>query len=333
MWILERPGYLLLILVVPVLVYLRHFWPHRGGRILFPFSLWQGERFRAPVTARRILIRLAALLFWGAWVLLIVALAGPTRTERERIYLSRGADIMLVVDQSASMAAQDFQPVNRFAASRAVIRRFVEQRDNDHIGLVGFSAEAALRVPPTLQYDHLLTSLDGMELMELGDGTAIGMGLALATLHLQGSDASRQVIILLTDGVNNAGEISPEAAAEVAGREGVRIYTIGVGSGREAAIEVRDPEDGQLYRGTIRDGYDEETLRRIAELSGGRYFSAGSPGALAAIFSAIGTAEETERRVRVEVRRYPQHRQLILLALLLLVGDLFIRRILGGYAP
>ncbi|MFW5643129.1 MAG: VWA domain-containing protein [Alkalispirochaeta sp.] len=333
MWILERPGYLLLVLLLPVLIYYRHFWPRRGGRILLPFSLWGGERFRGPVTIRRVIVRLAAFLFWGAWILLIVALAGPTRTERERVYLSRGADIVLVVDQSASMAAQDFQPVNRFTASQAVIRRFIEQRVNDHIGLVGFSAEAALRVPPTRQYDHLLASLESMELMELGDGTAIGMGLALATLHLQGSDATRQAIILLTDGVNNAGEISPEAAAEVAGREDVRIYTIGVGSGREAAIEVRDPEDGQLYRGTIRDGYDEETLQRIAELSGGRYFSAGSPGALEAIFNAIGTAEETERRVRVEVRRYPQHRMLILIALLLLTGDLVLRRILGGYAP
>jgi len=285
------------------------------------------------MTVRRILIRMGALLFWSAWVLLIVALAGPTRTERERIYLSRGADIVLVLDQSASMAAQDFQPTNRFETARAVIRRFITRRVNDHVGLVGFSAEAALRVPPTRNYDHLITSLEDMALMELGDGTAIGMGLALATLHLQGSEAEKQAIVLLTDGVNNAGEISPEAAAEVAGRQGVRIYAIGVGSGQEARIEVRDPEDGQLYRGTVRDSYDEATLQRIAELSGGTYFSAGSSGTLEAIFNAIGTAEDTERRVRVQVRRYPQHRRLIILAVFFLAADLFLRRFLGGYAP
>lgn len=333
MWILERPLVLLLYALVPVAFYYRHIWPRRGGRIEIPFSVWGGERFRAPLTIRMILVRLGTALFWGAIVLLILAAAGPTRTERERIYVSRGVDIMLVVDQSASMAAQDFQPVNRFETARAVIRRFVARRANDHVGLVGFSAEAALRVPPTLTYDHLLQSLNEMQLMELGDGTAIGMGIALATLHLQGSDAEEKVIILLTDGVNNAGEISPEAAAEVAGRRGVRIYAIGVGSGREAAIEVRDPEDGQLYRGTVRESYDADTLRRIAELSGGAYFSAGSAGTLEAIFNAIGTAEDTERRVRVQVRRDPRHRGLILLALAFLVGDLALRRILGGYAP
>ncbi|MFA7566465.1 MAG: VWA domain-containing protein [Alkalispirochaeta sp.] len=333
MWILERPGFLLLFLLLPPLIYLRHFWPGRGGRIEFPVSLWGGERFHGPATLRIISIRFSAVLFWAAWVCLIVAAAGPTRTERERVYLSRGADIMLVIDQSASMAAQDFQPTNRFETARAVIRRFIEQRLNDHIGLVGFSAEAALRVPPTLHHNHVLDSLDSMVLMELGDGTAIGMGLALATLHLQASQADNKVIVLLTDGVNNAGEISPEAAAEVAGRQGVRIYAIGIGSGQEAAIEVRNPADGQLYRGTVRESYDETTLNRISELSGGTYFSAGSAGTLEAIFNAIGTAEDTERRVRVQVRRYPYHRQILLLALALLVGDLVVRRLLGGYAP
>jgi Ca-activated chloride channel family protein len=214
-----------------------------------------------------------------------------------------------------------------------VIRRFVEQRPNDHIGLVGFSAEAALRVPPTLNYDHLLQSLDSMQLMELGDGTAIGMGLALASLHMQSSSAEDQVIVLLTDGVNNAGEISPEAAAEVAGQAGVRIYAIGVGSGQEARIEVRDPETGQLYRGTVRDSYDRTTLERIAELSGGSYFTAGSAGTLEAIFNAIGTAENTERRGQIRVIREPHHRRLILWALAFLIADALVRRTLVGSAP
>jgi Ca-activated chloride channel homolog len=333
MWILERPGILILLVFLPPLMYLRHFWPQRGGRVRFPVSLWGGEGFRGPLTVRIVGVKISAVIFWSAWVLLILAAAGPTRTERERIYLSRGADIMLVIDQSASMAAQDFQPVNRFETARAVIRRFVDQRLNDHIGLVGFSAEAALRVPPTLHHRHVLDSLDSMVIMELGDGTAVGMGLALATLHLQGSQAENKAIVLLTDGVNNSGEISPEAAAEVAGRQGVRIYAIGVGSGQEAAIEVRNPEDGQLYRGTVRESYDEETLTRIAELSGGTYFSAGSAGTLEAIFNAIGTAEDTERRVRVQVRRFPYHRRLLLMAIALLLADLVLRRILGGVSP
>lgn len=333
MWVLERPGYLLLLLAVPVLYYLRHLRRARGGRLPMPLSVFRGGRFRPPPTVGVLAYRLSSLMFWIAVLLLIVSIAGPTRTIRERVYLTRGIDIMLVVDQSASMAAQDFQPVNRFETARSVIRRFVEQRPNDQIGLVGFSAEAALRVPPTLNYDHLLTSLDDMQLMELGDGTAIGMGLALASLHLRGSSAEERVIVLLTDGVNNAGEISPEAAAEVAGEAGVRIYAIGVGSGQEARIEVRDPETGQLYRGTVRDSYDRTTLERIAELSGGSYFTAGSAGTLEAIFDAIGTAENTERRVQIRVVRQPQHRVILMWALGLLVVEILLRRILLRSAP
>lgn len=333
MWVLERPGYLLLYLLVPVLMYLRHFRPHPGGRLAMPFSVYHGDAFRPPMTFRSVLYRLSVLMFWTAVLLMILALAGPTRTVRERVYLSRGIDIMLVVDQSASMGAQDFQPVNRFESAREVIRRFVEQRPNDQIGLVGFSAEAALRVPPTLDDRHLLESLGSMELMELGDGTAIGMGLALASLHLTGSSADSRVIVLLTDGVNNAGEISPEAAAEVAGESGIRIYAIGVGSGQEARVEVRNPETGELFRGTVRDSYDQATLQRIAELSGGSYFAAGSAGTLESVFDAIGTAERTERRVRIEVNRRPQHRMILIWALALLVAELVLRRLIIGSAP
>ncbi|POR03595.1 magnesium chelatase [Alkalispirochaeta sphaeroplastigenens] len=333
MWVLDRPVYLLLLLILPVLMYVRHFWYRRGSRIIFPFTFCGGEGFRAPLTGRVVLLRISHLCFWVALVLLVIALAGPTRTVRERIFLTRGLDIMLVLDVSPTMAARDVQPVNRLEAARAVARRFVEHRENDQIGLVAFSLEAALRVPPTLNHDLVISSLEEVSLMEYGDGTAIGMALALASLHLHGSDGQEQVIILLTDGVNNAGEISPEAAAEVAGRSGIRIHTIGVGSEGEAEIEFRHPEDGRTYRGTVREGYDPESLRRIAELTGGRFFSAASGGSLEAVFNAIGTVETSERRVRVQVHRHPQHQQLLLLALILLVLDLVLRRLLIGSAP
>lgn len=333
MWVLERPVYLLALLLIPPLVYLRHVYPKRGGRLVFPFTIWDGSLFAPPATFRGIGMRLATVMFWSAWVLLIVALSGPTQTTRERVFLSRGSDIMIVLDESASMAAQDFRPSTRFETARTVIRQFVLQRGNDHIGLVGFSAEAALRVPPTTNYEYLLDALDSMQLMELGDGTAIGMGLAFAALHLRGSNATNKVIILLTDGVNNAGEISPEAAAEVAGDGDIRIYAIGVGSGDEAELEVRNPETGELYRGTVRDGYDGETLKRIANLSGGTYFSATGAGTLEAIFDAIDTAETVERRVRIEVRRRPVHRSFLIVALALLVGELVLRRLLIGAVP
>lgn len=333
MLVLERPVYLLLFLILPFLVYLRHFRKNRGGRVIFPFVFSDGSGFRAPLTGRLVLLRISSLLFWSAVALLIFALAGPTRTIRERVFMTRGMDIMIVLDVSPTMAARDVQPVNRLEAARSVVRRFVEQRENDHIGLVGFSLEAALRVPPTLNHDLVLDSLEQLYLMEMGDGTAIGMALALATLHLQGTEGSEKIIILLTDGVNNAGEISPEAAAEVAGSLGIRIYAIGVGSEGEAEIEFHNPEDGRTYRGTVREGYDPEALRRIADLSGGRFFSAGGGGTLEAVFNAISTAETMERRVRVQVHRRPRHQLFLVAALVFLVVDLVLRRLLAGVVP
>ncbi len=333
MWVLDKPIFLLLLLPIPFLVYLRHFWTKRGGRVMVSTSMWDGEVFRPPATVQSAMLRVAHLAYWLGWVLLVLALAGPTRTTRERIYLTRGIDIMIVLDQSASMAAEDFRPGNRFETARTVITRFIGDRPGDHIGLVGFSAEAALRVPPTLDHDYLRGELARMALMELGDGTAIGMGVALSALHLQAGGAEERVIVLLTDGVNNAGEISPISAAEAAASAGIRIYAIGVGSAREAPIEVRDPETGQLYRGIVRDSYDENALRRIAELSGGQYFTASSAGTLQAVFEAIGTAQTVERRVRIHVRREHVYREILMVALALLLLDFLLRRIVLRVAP
>lgn len=333
MWVLERPGYLLIFALIPILVYVRHVNRNRGGRLVFPFTFYGGGGFQAPLTGPMVLYRTSHILFWSAFVLLIVAAAGPTRTIRERVFLTRGVDIMIVLDVSPSMAARDVQPVNRLEAARSVAKRFVEQRENDHVGLVGFSREAALRVPPTLNHDLVIESLDALQLMEFGDGTAIGMALALASLHLQGGGADEQIIILLTDGANNAGEISPEAAAEVAGNVDIRIYTIGIGGEGETEIEFTNPEDGQTYRGTIREGFDRESLQRIAELTGGRFFAAAGGGTLEAVFNAIGTAETTERRIRVRVHRRPQHQMFLIVALFLLIADIVLRKVLLGSAP
>lgn len=163
--------------------------------------------------------------------------------------------------------------------------------------------------------------------MELGDGTAIGMGLALGALHLRSSDAPEKVMILLTDGKNNAGEVPAETAAQVATELGIRIYTIGIGSETQAPIEFTDPETGQVYRGTFEGGFDEGLLREVAQLSGGAYFYAGTSGTLESVFEAIDSIETTEKRVRIEVSTEPRHRILIIFALGALLVDFFIRKL------
>jgi Ca-activated chloride channel homolog len=327
MLVFERPALLLLLITVPVLVAARHFWPSRGGTLAFPFRVWGRAGFRGPTTATTALIVFSSIAFWTGFSLLIVAAAGPELAERERAFLTRGADIIIALDQSPTMAARDFQPDNRFEAARQVVREFISRRENDPIGLVGFGEEAALRVPPTLDYEHLLSVLEQMVVFELGDGTAIGMGIAVAALHLQSSDAPRRAIILITDGVNNAGEIQPETAAAAAESLGIELYVVGIGSGEPVDLVVTDPETGATRSGELVDGFEEEALRRITEAGRGRYFFAGSRTALASVFEAIDTVERVEERSLMVVERTPYFREAILLALALILLDFLIRRL------
>ncbi len=325
MWVLEHPSALLLLLLIPPAVYLRHFWPERGGRVLFPFAVYNGSGFRPRQWRVQLLHNLAVAAFWAGLVALILALAGPAEVSRQPVHLSRGIDIMIVLDESPTMAAQDFQPENRFESAKNVIRSFVQRRENDPIGLVTFAKEAALRVPPTTDHEHLLDALAKTRIMELGDGTAIGLGIAVGALHLNAGEAGERVMILLTDGKNNAGEISPEAAAAIAADLGIRVYTIGVGREGEAPIEFVDPETGTQYRGTVVEAFDEEQLRRLADMTGGSYFHASSSAALESVLQSIDTIETVERRTRVEVQTEPLHRQVAGFAVLLLLIEFIIR--------
>ncbi len=329
MWVFNLPAMLLLLFLIPPAVYARHFWRGRGGKLVFPFGNWGGRDFRPPPTVVTFLVGLGALAFWVGISSSIVALAGPQRVTREQVYITRGIDIMIALDQSPTMAAKDFQPTNRFEAAKEVISDFVISRENDPIGLVGFGMEASLRVPPTLDYPHLLSVLDSMRILELGDGTAIGMGLAVAALHLSQSPAPRRVIILITDGVNNAGEILPETAARAAGSMGIQVYVIGIGSGAPVEIEVTDPDSGQLLRGTVEDGFDEELLRAVAAAGDGTFFYAGTNGALQAVFEAIDTVERVEQRSLLRVQQQPRFQLFLLIGLCCVLLDFVIRRILA----
>lgn len=324
----DSPIALILIALLPTLVYLSHIWRRRGGYVPFSFTIWRKETFSHPHWGVRFLIVSATLCYWAGILSLIVALAGPSVSQRERIYLNRGVDILLVLDQSPSMAAQDFAPENRFVTAKNVIQDFIERRNSDTVGLVSFGSEAALRVPPTRDYQTLGDRLQALQLMELGDGTAIGMGIAVACVHLQHSTADQKVAVLITDGENNAGEISPLSAAKIAKEMGIRIYTIGVGSRGEVPIELEDPDTGNIIRGKIESRYDEALLQQIAALTGGRFFSASSPGSLFAVFNDIDSIETVQQRVRLEIHTDPIHREFIMAGLALLLISFVLRKLL-----
>lgn len=304
----EAPLHLFLLLLLIPGIYGRHYWKNRGGRLQFSFRVWGGKGFRPQQRGLKLALVFMYFLYWASLAVLILAMAGPTLVTRDRVYLTEGVDIMVILDESPSMSARDFPPENRFETAKSVIRRFVEGRENDSIGLVTFGKEAVLRVPPTMDYSSYKERLEALPLMTLGDGTAIGMGLAVAVLHLEKSGSPNKVIILLTDGANNLGEIQPRAASEIAREKGIRIYTVGLGSEGPVPVEFTDPATGKHYTGILNESFDETLLRDLASRTGGRFFHALSPRSLETIFEAIDSIEVVEKRFRVKVSHQSLYR-------------------------
>lgn len=263
--------------------------------------------------------RIPSILRGLALAALMVALARPQSGSTTENVLTEGIDIVLVLDISTSMLAEDLQP-NRLEAAKAVAADFVAGRRNDRIGLVAFAGEAFTQAPLTLDYGVVASLIAELDPSMITDGTAVGMGLATALKRLETSDAASKVVILLTDGRSNRGEIGPLTAAEMAEALGVRVYTIGAGGTGEARIPVDDPLRGRVYA-TMRVDIDEESLRRMAELTGGRYFRATDAESLAAIYDEIDELERTEIEVENFTRYTERFPVPLALGLLLLLAE------------
>lgn len=231
----------------------------------------------------------------------VVALARPQTGITSESVLTEGIDIVLVLDVSTSMLAEDLEP-NRLLAAKAVASEFVSGRRNDRLGLVAFAGDAFTQAPLTFDYGVVRSLIDELDVGMIEDGTAVGMGLATAVKRLQSSHAESKVIVLLTDGSNNRGEIGPITAARMAQALGMRVYTIGAGSQGTARVPIPDPLGGTRYA-TMRVDVDEPTLREVAELTGGRYFRATDTESLTAIYAEIDELERTE----VEIERFTQY--------------------------
>jgi len=240
-----------------------------------------------------------------------------------------GIDIFLVMDLSSSMLARDFEP-DRLTVSKRVAADFVSRRKYDRIGLAVFAAESYTQCPLTLDHRVVTDFLQSLECGQLEDGTAIGMGLAAAVNRLKDSEARSKVVVLLTDGVNNAGYIRPAAATELAKTFGIRVYTIGVGSYGQAMSPVRRRPDGRYLFGLTQVEIDEPLLEDIAAQTGGRYYRATSATTLEEIYAEIDRLEKTTVEVEVSRRfsdmyRIPFLTGLAILALVWLARQTFLR--------
>ena len=291
-------GLLLLVLVVLLAVLMA-----RGRRrASLVFSDTKPLRALPPGLSVR-LRHLPAALRVAGLALLVVAFARPQTGRHEEEVLTEGIDIILALDDSGSMRTEDFRPKNRLEVAKDVVAQFVRGRRNDLLGLVVFAANAYTRCPLTLDYDVLLDLLQQVDIAPREeDGTAIGMGLATAASRLKDARGRSKVIILLTDGRNNRGQIDPLSGARLAQAIGIKVYTIGVGTEGEAPYPIDDPILGRRYINVSAD-IDEKTLQDIAGATGGQYFRATDTQSLHTIFRTIDRMERTELKVRGYTRR------------------------------
>jgi Ca-activated chloride channel family protein len=314
------PKILLLLLVIPFLIW-RHVWRtrHGQGSLRFASTLaLEGIRTSWTVCFQHFLFGLCIL----ALILSIVALARPQKGTQAEEVLTDGVDIVIALDASGSMAAEDFEPRNRFFVAKLVVDKFIEGLRHDRVGLVVFAAKALTRCPLTLDYGILHNILSDTELGTIEDGTAIGNALATCLNRLRGSKAKSKVIILVTDGVNNRGEIQPYDAAEMARALAVKVYTIGVGSSGTARFPVNDPVYGKYYA-DMQVEIDEASLKQIAEITKGLYYHATDRPSLERIFKDIGRLEKTKIQVKTYTDYSERFLEFLLPALaLVLIGTI-----------
>jgi Ca-activated chloride channel homolog len=301
-----HPYVLLLLLLLPVLFWLKG---KRGQPPAFVYSSVQLVRGILNVTRTRSGAFLAALR-WLILALLIIALAQPRFTHSETKVTASGVDIAVALDLSGSMASEDFQVgrerVNRLAMAKDVLKRFIEKRPSDRIGIVAFATQAYIACPLTLDHDFLMENLERLQLGLIDDSrTAIGSGLSTAINRLRELKSKSKIVILMTDGVNNAGKVAPLTVAEAAQKLGVKVYAIGVG--------VRGMAPMPQFWGGRKVGYqmqpvdiDEDTLQKIADMTGGKYYRADNAERFKAIYAEIDKLEKTE----AEVKKFAHHNEL-----------------------
>lgn len=296
-----HPYYLALLLLLPVLAWWRG---RRGQQAAFLYSSVQLVKNVANLNRSRAGQFLAALR-WLTLALFIVAMARPQLVESETSVKASGVDIVVALDLSGSMESEDFrlrgERVNRLTIAKDVLKKFVERRPSDRIGLVAFAGKAYIAAPLTLDHGFLEQNIDRLTLHSIEDGTAIGSGLSAAINRLREVQSKSKIIILMTDGQNNSGKVPPLTAAEAAEALGIKVYTIGVGT-RGTAPMPRINVFGQKDYVQVQVDIDEDTLKAVSNKTGGKYYRADSTETLRSIYDDIDKLEKTEREMKKYLR-------------------------------
>ncbi len=316
----HNPKYLLLLLILVPLIYWYIKELYKSDASLQISSHRNLASY--PQSLRIKLMHLPFALRVLAAVLLIIAIARPQATNSWRTENVEGIDIIIALDISGSMLAEDFRP-NRLEASKSVANEFILARPNDNIGLVLFAGKSFTQCPLTSDHAVLVNLFNSIEYGLIEDGTAIGLGLANAVNRLRDSQAKSKVVILLTDGDNNRGDIAPVTAGELAQTFGIRVYTIGVGSYGKVNIPIQTPMGKQYQQ--IESAFEEKPLQEIAAMTGGKYFRATNNEKLRSIYQEIDKMEKTRISVKEFNKKYEEFAIFALAAFLLILAEVLLR--------
>ncbi len=316
-----NPKYLyLLLLLIPLIGW----YIFKLRKMQATFKLSSGYAFeKAPSTLRVYMRHFPFLLRVIAIALVIIVLARPQSINSSDISKSEGIDIIMALDISGTMMANDFSPT-RLEAAKKVASEFINDRQSDRIGLVIFAGESFTQCPLTTDHRVLLNLLSEVKFGMIEDGTAIGLGLANSVNRLKDSQSKSRVVILLTDGSNNAGQIAPLTAAELAASYGIRVYTIGIGSRGTSVARVMTPYGMQSMN--VSGDFDERTLTEIASKTGGSYFRATDNTSLSGIYDEIDQMEKSHISVNTVTKRKELYLPFAIIALALIGGELILRR-------
>ncbi len=326
----HNPAAFLLFGFIPIVLLLR-----KSGLFIRPavpllLCDWDGRGFEWHAHARKTMSALTKALNAAGFCAAVTAFADPVLLQTERVYTSRGTDVIFVLDVSPSMAARDVSGMTRIEAAKQAIRALAGENPGYAYGLVTMAEDAALALPPTADAKCFADALSEAALGSKGDGTALGVGLAAAVFHLASSGAPKKCIILLTDGENNAGAIHPETAAGLAVQNGMTLYTIGVGSAGSAPIEYRDPHTGKTYSGYLSASFNPAELKKIAQSAGGRYFPVHSLEDLSLALKVISRNEATVQTYRTRTAERALYVPLTGAAALFFALSYVIRRVALG---
>ncbi len=328
MSVFENPFAFLLLFAIPLYYILK-----RGGvfkKPTFPLILedWEGQGFEWKHQLNSVLRIFSTVCFIGAYVLLVVALASPVVVHQERIYDSRSSEVIFVIDISPSMAALDIADGTRLDAAKKAIELLVNENSGSAYGLVSCASEAALLVPPTMDHKTLFTRLEDLKIGELGDKTALGLGISTAVYHLTSTYAPRKTIVLLTDGENNAGSVHPEIASSLAKDYGIVLYIAGIGTRGSVPIEYVDPDTGEKYSGFLDSSFDNSSLRTLANNTDGKYFTVETLSSLSQALQTVSVENAVAQSYQVKQIKENRYARSLLLSLFLFSLAWLVRRLL-----